>query len=74
MLYESMARSRLEAAGSAGGPRWWGASRKSGCLDRWAQVGEGVGQVVLLSGEPSIGKSRLVQVLTARWSPSPRRG
>jgi TOMM system kinase/cyclase fusion protein len=32
-------------------------------LDRWAQVTEGLGQVVLLSGEGGIGKSRLVQVL-----------
>jgi predicted ATPase len=32
-------------------------------LERWAQVQEGLGQVVLLSGEPGIGKSRLVGVL-----------
>ena len=29
----------------------------------WAQVKEGLGQVIVLSGEPGIGKSRLVQTL-----------
>jgi class 3 adenylate cyclase len=35
-------------------------------LDRWEQAKEGEGQVVLLAGEPGIGKSRLVQALRDR--------
>ncbi len=35
-------------------------------LDRWQQAQEGEGQVVLLSGEPGIGKSRILSVLHER--------
>jgi predicted ATPase len=32
-------------------------------MDRWEQANEGMGQVVLLIGEPGLGKSRLVSTL-----------
>ena len=55
-----MARSRLEAAGSAGLTPLVGREQEVGLLlERWAQVKDGLGQVVLLSGEAGIGKSRL---------------
>src|SRR5256712_11841667 len=64
VLYERMARSRLEAAGSTGWTPLVGREQEIGLLlERWAQVKEGLVQVVLLSGEAGIGKSRLVQVL-----------
>ena len=64
VLYESMARSRLEAVGSTGLTPLVGRDQEvSLLLQRWAQVKDGTGQVVLLSGEAGIGKSRLVQVL-----------
>jgi tetratricopeptide (TPR) repeat protein len=73
VLYESMARSRLEAAGSTGWTPLVGRVQEIGLLlERWAQVKEGFGQVVLLSGEAGIGKSRLVQVLTEQVASEPQ--
>jgi class 3 adenylate cyclase len=65
VLRESMARSRLDAAGSTSLTPLVGREPEVALLrERWAQVRDGLGQVVLLSGEAGIGKSRLVQVLT----------
>src|SRR5256712_2261186 len=73
VLYESMARSRLEAVGSTGWTPLVGREQEIRLLlERWAQVKEGVGQVVLLSGEAGIGKSRLVQVLQEHVATEPQ--
>jgi class 3 adenylate cyclase len=73
VLYESMARSRLEAAGATGLTPLVGREQEVGLLlERWAQVKDGLGQVVLLSGEAGIGKSRLVQVLKEQVAMEPQ--
>jgi class 3 adenylate cyclase len=73
VLYESMARSRLEVVGSTGLTPLVGREQEIGLLrERWAQVKDGLGQVVLLSGEAGIGKSRLVQVLTEQVAAEPQ--
>ena len=73
VLYESTARSRLEAAGSTSLTPLVGREQEAGLLrERWAQVKDGLGQVVLLSGEAGIGKSRLVQVLTEQVAAEPQ--
>ena len=73
VLYEQMARSRLEVAGSAGLTPLVGREQEIELLrERWGQVKDGFGQVVLLSGEAGIGKSRLVQVLTEHVASEPQ--
>ena len=67
ILGESAAQSRLDVAGSTGLTPLVGREHEVGLLqERWAQSRDGLGQVVLLSGEAGIGKSRLVRVLTER--------
>jgi class 3 adenylate cyclase/predicted ATPase len=62
---ETGVRSRLEAGGVGGFTPLVGREEEVAFLRRrWEQVTAGHGQVVLLAGEPGIGKSRLVQVLT----------
>jgi class 3 adenylate cyclase/predicted ATPase len=73
VLHESMARSRLEAASRTGLTPLVGREPEVALLlERWAQVKDGMGQVVLLSGEAGIGKSRLVQVLKAQVANEPQ--
>jgi predicted ATPase/class 3 adenylate cyclase len=67
VLEESAAQSRLDVAGATGLTPLVGREVEVSLLqERWAQSRDGLGQVVLLSGEAGIGKSRLVQVLTER--------
>ncbi len=67
VLRASGVQSRLELAGPAGLTPLVGREQEVALLlDRWEQVNEGHGQVVLLSGEAGMGKSRLVQVLHER--------
>jgi class 3 adenylate cyclase len=61
---ESGAQSRLDVASIRGlMPLVGRESEVTLLLERWAQVRDAQGQIVLLSGEGGIGKSRLVQVL-----------
>jgi class 3 adenylate cyclase/predicted ATPase len=65
VLGESAAQSRLDVAGVTGLTPLVGREPEVALLrERWAQSTGGVGQVVVLSGEGGIGKSRLVHELT----------
>ena len=64
---ESSAEGRFEARHSAGLTPLVGRQEEIALLlRRWEQAREGEGQVVLLSGEPGIGKSRIVREVRER--------
>ena len=72
VLQESGARGRLDVAGTRGlTPLVGRESEVTLLLERWEQAKAGHGQVVLLSGEAGIGKSRLVQMLKAHVAHGP---
>ena len=67
---ESEAQSRFEVVVGRGLTPLIGRDHELGLLrERWERVKDGIGQVVLLSGEPGIGKSRLVEALKATVEP-----
>ena len=64
VLSESRTQSRLDIASVHGLTPLVGREQEVGLLlERWEQAKAGQGQVVLLSGDAGIGKSRLVQML-----------
>lgn len=63
---EREAETRFETAHSGSLTQFVGREHEIGLLKRaWHLSQEGVGQVVMISGEPGIGKSRLVEALSA---------
>jgi class 3 adenylate cyclase/tetratricopeptide (TPR) repeat protein len=72
VLGERATEVRFEARQMSGTTPLVGRTEELALIFRlWEQVKEGKGQVVLLSGEPGIGKSRLAQVLRERVSGEP---
>ncbi len=72
VLGEGTAQSRLEVVGPRGWTPLVGREAEVALLrERWAQVTEGLGQVILVQGEAGIGKSRLVQVLKEHVAEAP---
>ena len=67
VLHETTARSRLEVVGKSSWTPLVGREQEmSFVLARWERAKEGFGEVVVVSGEGGIGKSRLVQAIVQR--------
>jgi TOMM system kinase/cyclase fusion protein len=71
VLHASEARGRLEAARRSLTPLVGREIDIALLQERWAQVQQGSGQAVLLSGEAGIGKSRLVRALIEQLAETP---
>ncbi|WOH67988.1 adenylate/guanylate cyclase domain-containing protein [Bradyrhizobium sp. BWA-3-5] len=72
VIGEGTAESRFEALHGAGLTPLVGRESEIGLLlEHWERAKEGEGQVVLLAGEPGIGKSRLVRALRGRLESEP---
>src|SRR5262249_9914600 len=72
VLRESGARNRLDIVSTRGLTPLVGREQEVGLLlERWEQVKAGHGQVVLLTGDAGIGKSRLVQMLKEHVAQEP---
>jgi class 3 adenylate cyclase/predicted ATPase len=72
VLGEIRTSSRFEARHGQGLTPLVGREHELGLLlDRWSQAREGDGQVILLAGEPGIGKSRILLALRERVADQP---
>jgi class 3 adenylate cyclase/tetratricopeptide (TPR) repeat protein len=71
IIHESTARSRLDAASGKLTPLAGRDKELQLIFSRWHRAEEGAGQVILLSGEPGVGKSRLVLALKERAGNDP---
>ena len=72
VVQESTAQNRFEVAITRGLTPFVGREHEVGLLHEcWAQAIDGRGQVVVLSGEAGIGKSRLVQEFTSHLTGKP---